>query len=246
MNVDFSIASIIGIIPAIVLLYNLLKKYERPYVEFALFDFSKVGLAFIIGLFAGVGVAIGRYVFYEVVTASEYVEAVILMLMFFPVFEEMLKLIILNTKFLRRKFDTVFYGISLGISIGLMDFISYAMIMLSTTNLSANPAIIGILLLTAMNFIFINAFTGAVIAYGVSVRKIWEHLVRAVIFNAINNFLLFAFFRAIPVWMYISLICAFVYALITLYLIERKVIPAAIPAEVKKEIVAWRRKHGTD
>ncbi|MCX8173658.1 MAG: hypothetical protein N3F63_03500 [Thermoplasmata archaeon] len=244
MYVDFSVASIIGIIPAIVLLYNLLKKYERPYVEFALFDFGRVGLAFIVGLFAGVVVGVARYVFYEVVTTSQIVEAVILMLLFFPFFEELLKLIILNTKFFHRKFDTVFYGISLGTSIGLMSFVSLALIMLRTTDLGSSPHLVGVLLLVAMNFIFINAFTGSVIAYGVQTGKIWGHLLRAVLFSAINNFLLFPFYRALPTLMYLFLVFALIYSLFTLYLVERKVIPSAIPDKVKKEIREWRKKHG--
>ncbi|MEM3397229.1 MAG: hypothetical protein QW620_06510 [Thermoplasmata archaeon] len=244
MYVDFSVASIIGIIPAIVLLYNLLKKYERPYVEFALFDFGRVGLGFVVGLFVGVVVGVVRYVFYDVITTSTFVEPVILMLAFFPFFEELLKLIILNTKFFHRKFDTVFYGISLGTSIGLMSFVSLALIMLRSTDLGASPHLIGVLLLVAMNFIFINAFTGSVIGYGVQANKIWSHLVRAVLFSAINNFLLFPFFRAMPVLMYLFLIFAFVYSIFTLYLVERRVIPSAIPEQVKKEIREWRRKHG--
>lgn len=244
MYVDFSVASIIGIIPAIVLLYNLLKKYEKPYVEFALFDFSRVGLAFIVGLFAGVVVGVARYVFYDVVTTSEIVEVVILMLIFFPFFEELLKLIILNTKFFHRKFDTVFYGISLGTSIGVMSFVSLAMIMLRTTDLGASPHLVGVLLLLAMDFIFINAFTGSVIAYGVQSRKIWRHLLRAVLFSAINNFLLFPFFRAIPTLMYLFLVIAFIYSIFTLYLVERRVIPSAIPDKIKKEIKEWRQSHG--
>ncbi|MGB9635857.1 MAG: hypothetical protein ACPL1Y_01225 [Thermoplasmata archaeon] len=241
MDLDFSIASIIGIIPAIVLLYNLLKKYEQPYVEYALFDFSRVGMGFIIGLFAGIVAAIGRYVFYEVITTSEWVELVIIMLLCFPFFEELLKLIILNTKFFRRKFDTVFYGISLGISIGLMTFISFAIFALSNTDIAASPAYIGILLLAAMNFIFINAFTGSLIAYGVYVQSIWAHLLRAVLFSAINNLLMFPFFRAIPNIMYLFLFFAFLYSIFAVYLIERKVIPSAIPEKIKKE---WRGKHG--
>ncbi|MEM3444356.1 MAG: hypothetical protein QXJ27_03585 [Thermoplasmata archaeon] len=246
MYADFSVASIIGIIPAIILLYNLLKKYERPYVEFALFDFSRVGLAFIVGLFAGVCVAIARYLFYDVVTTSEILEVVLLMLLFFPVFEELLKLIILNTKFFHRKFDTVFYGISLGTSIGLMAFVSLALIMLRTTNFESNPHLFGVLLLVAMDFIFINAFTGSVIAYGVQANKIWSHLFRAVLFSAINNFLLFPFYRALPGLMYPFLFFGFLYTIFTLYLVERKVIPSAIPEKVKKEIREWRQKHGGD
>lgn len=244
MQGDFSVASILGIIIAIILLYNLLKKYERPYVEFALFDFARVGLAFIVGLFAGVGVSIARYVFYDVVTTSEVLEAVLLMLLFFPLFEELLKLIVLNTKFFHRKFDTVFYGISLGTSIGLMCFVSLALIMLNTTDLGKSPHFIAVLLLLAVNFILVNAFTGSVIAYGVQANKLWSHLFRAVLFSAINNFLLFPFYRAIPVFNYLFLFFAFIYSVFTLYLVERNVIPSAIPEKVKKEIREWRQKHG--
>jgi len=103
------LAAALGIGPALALMFWTLRDYTYPKVERPFFDDRK--------LFAllAVGMVIGVIVY---VLQSYFNLGYLLFALLFAVFEELIKLIILNMPRFARKLDTSFYGLSLGLGIG--------------------------------------------------------------------------------------------------------------------------------
>jgi len=109
MNWTTMLAAALGVGPALALMFWTLRDYTYPKVERPFFDDRKL-----FGLLA-VGMVIGVVVF---VLQSYFNLGYILFALLFAVFEELIKLVILNMPRFARKLDTSFYGLSLGLGIG--------------------------------------------------------------------------------------------------------------------------------
>jgi len=109
MDWTMMLAAALGIGPALALMFWTLRDYTYPKVERPYFDDRK--------LFAllAVGMVIGVIVY---VLQSYFNLGYLLFALLFAVFEELIKLIILNMPRFARKLDTSFYGLSLGLGIG--------------------------------------------------------------------------------------------------------------------------------
>ncbi|HIH76206.1 MAG TPA: hypothetical protein HA343_02675 [Methanomassiliicoccales archaeon] len=109
MDWTMMLAAALGIGPALALMFWTLRDYTYPKVERPFFDDRK--------LFAllAVGMVIGVIVY---VLQSYFNLGYLLFALLFAVFEELIKLIILNMPRFARKLDTSFYGLSLGLGIG--------------------------------------------------------------------------------------------------------------------------------
>jgi hypothetical protein len=109
MDWTMMLAAALGIGPALAMMFWTLRDYTYPKVDRPFFDDRK--------LFAllAVGMVIGVVVF---VLQSYFNLGFLLFALLFAVFEELIKLIILNMPRFARKLDTSFYGLSLGLGIG--------------------------------------------------------------------------------------------------------------------------------
>lgn len=109
MDWTMMLAAALGVGPALALMFWTLRDYTYPKVERPFFDDRK--------LFAllAVGMVIGVVVY---VLQSYFNLGYLLFALLFAVFEELIKLIILNMPRFARKLDTSFYGLSLGLGIG--------------------------------------------------------------------------------------------------------------------------------
>src|SRR3989304_5588571 len=106
---DFFVALLLGIGPALAILWTSLRRFDRPRGEPTLFDdrrgFGGLGVGMVFGVIASVFVlALPR-----VDLASSVLAIVVTFL-----FEEGFKLVYLNRRGYRGRFEATFYGVSLG------------------------------------------------------------------------------------------------------------------------------------
>ncbi|MDG6228843.1 MAG: protease PrsW [Candidatus Thermoplasmatota archaeon] len=155
----------LGIIPALILIYISLKDWQGEYVEKTLF------IMFVFGIILGFIAAL-----VEIFTVSSGILLVVL----FPVLEQVMKLAVLNLRRFHGKRSTVIYGLSIGLGFGSI-FTPVSMILASVEAIS-NVALLAILL-GSIGIIFIHGATGAIIGYGVYEEKTFTYYIYAVLIH---------------------------------------------------------------
>src|SRR5213594_1098572 len=109
-NLDFLVAFLMGILPGLLILWASLRRFDRPYVDHTLFDDRRVFGSLAVGLIFGTVASIFAIVLPRGDLASFAVAVAVSF-----VFEESFKLVWLNRRSYRGRFDTTFYGVPLGI-----------------------------------------------------------------------------------------------------------------------------------
>ena len=110
MDYALYIAGALVFIPALLMMYYILKGYTYPAVEDPFFKDSTLFTLFAVGLIEGFVIS----AFYVKMDISN-----MLIGLLFAVIQVMLILVVLNLKRFHRKSDTVFYGFSLGMGQGV-------------------------------------------------------------------------------------------------------------------------------
>lgn len=155
----------LGIIPALVLLYIGLKGYDDFYKE------KNIFLTFVIGIILGFIAAL-----MELFTLT----AGVLIIILFPILEQILKTMILNVGRLHGKKETVIYGLSLGLGFGsIFTPVSIILANIQTESILLLASII----LGSIGIILVHGATGIIIGYGVYIGKLMKNYVFALILH---------------------------------------------------------------
>lgn len=166
----------LGIIPALVLLYISLKGYDGYYKDKTVF------LTFIFGIIFGIIAAVLRLV----ISAPPLV---IVYLVLFSFFEQLLKTIVLNIGRFHLKKETTIYGLTMGLGFG-SSFTPFLIIAESMSGIS-NSYYLSLIAIGSFGFILFHAATSAYIGFGIYSGKLLRYLVIAIIlqipFNAIAD-----------------------------------------------------------
>ncbi len=223
-----AVSSFIGFAPAIFLFYVILRQYEGFFKE------GKVFLFFLGGMMLGLVIAVFHM----------YGGETLLVLVLFGVFEESVKLIILNMPRFHLKYYTVYYGAGLGLGIGSMQIvaISFKTFMGDPSSFGNALTLIGFIVLS-FNFCLLHSSTGVMIGYGCAKEKVLNYFFRAVIFHGIYSVVLFFFLWTSGGLKYAWLLVATVIAVGMLFYVMRELLPKAVPQEMlqKKRREARRR-----
>ena len=153
----------LGVIPALVLLYISLKRYDGMYKDKIMF------LMFIAGLIAGV-----LSIVLEYATLGVGFLAIVL----FPVLEQLFKTIILNLKRFQNKKETPIYGLSLGLGFGSV-FTPYYIIVTSLHYDNVNALYLA--LAASIGIIILHGATGVLIGFGVYKSNLLKYFILAVV-----------------------------------------------------------------
>src|SRR5438445_784949 len=111
-NLDFLVAFLMGILPGLVILWASLRRFDRPHVDHTLFDDRRVFGSLAVGLIFGTVAS----VFAIVLPRGDLASFAVVVAVSF-VFEESFKLVWLNRRSYRGRFDTTFYGVPLWLGI---------------------------------------------------------------------------------------------------------------------------------
>jgi len=159
-----SASLLLGIIPALLLMYISLKGYE------GLFKDKNIFLSFIAGIIGGM---------IAVVIESITMNVGVYFILLFPLLEQLLKTMMLNIRRLQAKKETVIYGLSLGLGFGSI-FTPFSLIssrLPSVTIISVAWIVIG-----SLGIILMHGATGVIVGYGVFTKTLLKHIVYAVVF----------------------------------------------------------------
>jgi len=237
MNNIMLIASIIGFAPAIFLIWFSLRKYSFPYVEGSLFEDRRVFFMLAIGMVAGSLVFVLELTLYPIFLFDGGIDFVMFMLIYvlaFPLVEDLAKFIILNFKGYRGRFDSTFYGVSLGAGYSATAIIGYIVIDLGQANGAIQPITWLGLMFFSICVCLIQVSVGATIGSATGQNLGMRGIPFAVIPHIIFNLLMFPWFLYDQIWY--SLIIAIPVAAYIYWGVYTHTIPECLPQEVQKEV----------
>lgn len=216
-----TLSSVIGFAPAVLLLYILLRRYEGLFLEKYVFILFAVGM--VVGMITSV-----FHMF------SEY--SLLVLVILFPLFEELAKLVILNNPKLQLKRETVYYGAGLGLGIGSMSIIAIAFrVFIDYPETMGNPQTYFDLVVLSFNFCLLHGATGVIIGYGCSKGEIFNFFFRAYILHAVYNLFFLIYTISGGVWKYGPLFVATLFAIGLFWYVLSGLLPEAVPPDMQKK-----------
>jgi hypothetical protein len=184
MELTFGLAAAIGIGPAMIMMYAVLRKYTYPAVKNPFFSDPTFFMLFVIGLIAGT-VLFSAYTYFW---GSEVVNAIL-----FAVLECLILLVVLNLKRFHRKSDTVFYGYGLGLGLGATMSMGMSYYLLQLAG-SVDASAVATLLVMAVAKIMVLGAAGLTVGEAVAKTRILEYTAQAVLVNMVFQLVLVPWF----------------------------------------------------
>lgn len=234
-NVDFLVAFLLGIVPGIAILWTSLRRFDRPLVDHTLFDDRRVFGSLAVGLVFGTVASI----FALSIPRPNLVSVLVAVAASF-LFEESFKLVWLNRRKYRGRFDTTFYGVPLGVGIAASGVVAAAWA--SQASLYV-PETFTLLIIYSFGLGLINADTGALIGFGASGGGMWRYFLRALVVRFAYGVFLFPFILPGVADLYaaLSVTTAAGFGFIVYYYIYRRILPGTLPEELRRELRRDRR-----
>jgi len=157
----------LGIIPALILLFIGVNKYEK------IVKHKNIFLTFIVGIIIGFIAAI-----LEIYTGNVPFYLIVL----FPIFEELFKTIILNIGRLHEKPETVVYGLTLGLGMGAA---ATSVSIIQGTIQVGDYLGLGLVVIGSCGIIMLQGATGVLIGFGVYKGKLFQYVTLAIVLHII-------------------------------------------------------------
>ncbi len=161
-NLTFLAAGLLGLGPALALMFLAFRQYDHPHVEKALFSDGKLFGSFAVGMIMGtISAAAANLLLF---VGNDFT-TVLLVLFLVAVFDEGFKLMYLNMKLLGGRFDLTFYGGAAGLAMGGTSAMAYAYLALqSALGFTAVPFAFSFTM--ALGLVGTEFFTGALLGSG--------------------------------------------------------------------------------
>jgi hypothetical protein len=233
---DFFVALLLGIGPALILLWTSLRRFDRPWVDHTLFDDRRVFGSLAAGLVFGVIASVLTLSLPRVDLTSSLVAIIVTFL-----FEEGFKLVYLNRRAYRGRFDTTFYGVPLGVGAAATAVVATVL----WTALDVLYVVEGFVLLVlfSISLSLVNADTGAIIGFGASRGHTWRAYARAVLVRLAHGGFLFPFLIGIEnPWALLSVATSLGFALLLYVYVYRVLLPGTLPDDLRRELRRERRR----
>ncbi|HYT00157.1 MAG TPA: hypothetical protein VEO20_05780 [Thermoplasmata archaeon] len=240
-RVDFLVGLVIGIAPALLLLWFSLRRFDRPFVDRTLFDDRRVFFGLAVGMVFGVLSSVLNFsISVTGLTGS------VLLLVGIVLFEELFKVVYMNRHGYRERFDTTFYGVPIGVGIASTSIVA-------TVAWGGNALYEGITLpliaLFSVSLSFVHADTGALIGFGASRGDLWGGLRMAVLIRfahiaLLSPFLLLSGASASPsvlVASVLGLLSSIAFAAIVYQYVYKVVLPGTLPEDLRRELRREKR-----
>ena len=235
MDLTMGIAGAIALGVALVLMYVVLRRYTYPAVEQPFFSDPSLFILFTVGLIEGTIL----FVVYTYLLPWYTVAGLGLVIaILFGAVTELVKLVTLNLRRYAGKSDTVFYGFGLGLGIGAA--MGFGLIYYLTSRSEMDTASWIIVIVLAMQNIFLHAGTGIRVGEGVARRRTMEFLMLALFVDVAFQVLMtptftFSSSESIYVLTYFTLAAALVLVVANLYIMVWKKLPRIIDEILKSE-----------
>ncbi len=236
-QVDFSVALVMGLGPALGIMYWSLRRFDIPFTQYRLFDdrrlFGGLAIGMIFGAIAG---------FVEQLPLGDLL-GVLLALPVFVIFEESFKMVWLNRKTYRGRFDTTFYGVSIGVGTAAMlvvasilSYISRGGNLYTTENLILYP-------LYSIGLNLLQADTGVLIGFGASRGETMWPFIKAVLVRLAGAAIILAFaLDAGEPWETIAVVTAIAFAAVLYHYVYTVLLPGTLPEDIRREMQREKRR----
>lgn len=188
MDLMFGLAMVLGIGPALAMMYLIVRNYTYPKVEQPFFSDATFFLLFFVGLVAG-------SVLFFAMSVMGFASNIIYMILM-SVVQVLAMVVIMNLKRFRGKSDSVFYGygLGLGMSSGMTMGISYSMaVLLDDIGLDAS---IIMLVATVVSMTLILGACGTNVGEGIARHRVMEFSLQALLLLVAYNLLLTGMMQA--------------------------------------------------
>jgi hypothetical protein len=244
---DFYVGLALGLGPALGLLWFSLRRFDKPHTEYALFDDRRVFGTLAVGLIFG--------------TVASWIEGIalagfsgtIIALAFFFLFEESFKLVYLNRRGYRGRFDTTFYGVPLGVGAAATSVVST--VVGQPSGVLGTPSGLGLLVLFSVSLCFVNADTGALIGFGATRGDMMRSFLKALGVRFAHGALMAPFLLAsgapagpqdlLTLVSFVGLAASLGLALIVYHYAYTTLFHATLPEDVQREMRRDRRRART-
>lgn len=238
-QLDFSVALMIGIGPALGVMYWSMRRFDIPFTQYRLFDDRRLFGGFAVGMIFGTIAA-----FVEVNTPAGFA-GTLLALIAYWVFDESFKMVWLNRKNYQKRFDTTFYGVS--VSVGIAATLVVASVLSNVPTASTSLYTLEsmtLLVLFSVSWSLIQADTGVLIGFGASRGEMMWPFVKAIVVRVAHGMVLLAFF--LPgvgePWVLISIVTSIVFALIVYHYAYTVLLPGTLPDDIRRELRREKRR----
>lgn len=184
MELTFGLAAVIGIAPAMIMMYAVLRKYTYPAVKNPFFSDPTFFMLFVVGLIAGT-VLFSAYTYFW---GNVVINAIM-----FSLLECLILLVVLNLRKFHRKSDTVFYGYGLGLGLGATMSMGMTYYLLGLAGSIDAPGIV-ILVIMAVSKTMVLGAAGLTVGEAVAKTRIAEFTAQAVLVNMVFQLVLVPWF----------------------------------------------------
>jgi hypothetical protein len=234
-NADFLVAFLLGILPGLAILWTSLRRFDRPYVDHTLFDDRRVFGSLAVGLVFGSIASAFTLNLPRTDIASQ-----LTVLSASILFEESFKLVWLNRRSYRGRFDTTFYGIPLGIGAAVSGVVVAAWLSRDTLYV---PETLFLLVVYSVSLGLVNADTGALIGFGASRQDTFRAFLRAIAVRFAHGAFLFPFLLPVQEpYAAVSAATSVGFVLIVYLYVYRRILPGTLPEEIRRELRRERRR----
>jgi membrane protein YdbS with pleckstrin-like domain len=226
MDNTMALAAVMGIGPALALMYLVFRDFTYPRIQDPFFEDRKL-----FGLFA-VGMVIG-VVLFSVYTWF-YPWNSLLVAVAFALIQELVKLVILNLPRFQRKLDTAFYGSALGLGMGStlgFGMVFYLLAVIGVPEMTGTDWLV--LLMYSLHQVFLQSSTGLTIGEGVVRGYIMAFLLQAVMVNVAFQVIMTLMYMGFLPW-YISMPAALVFVLTYFVYMHRQRLPLLVRQAIKE------------
>lgn len=217
------------------LMYFVLRNYTYPAVKEPFFSDPSLFRLFVIGLIEGTIL----FVFYTYLIPWYRIAGLgFIIAILFGMITELSKLVTLNLKKYVGKSDTIFYGF--GIGLGLGTSMGFGSIYYLVGKSEADALSWVIVMIMAMQNIFLHAGTGIRIGEGIARRRSTEFFMLALFMNALFQVLITPMFMLSDIggmhWIiYVTMLVALITVTANLYVMVFKKLPVIVSEVLKYE-----------
>ena len=236
-QLDFSVALVVGLGPALGVMYWSLRRYDIPFTHYRLFDDRRVFGGLAVGMIFGAVAA-----FLELTPLGDIIGA-ILATVAFVVFEESFKMVWLNRKTYRGRFDTTFYGVSVGVGTAAMLVVASVLSFISRGGTFYTVDNLSLYVLYSVGLNLLQADTGVLIGFGASRGEtLWPFIKAALVrFAGAAVILAFALGAGEP-WELISVVTSIAFAAVIYHYVYTVLLPGTLPDDIRREMQREKRR----
>ena len=211
MDWIFGLAMLLGIGPALILMYLGVRNYTYPKVEQPFFSDPTFFILLVVGMIAG------SVLFFAMRIMGFTTNIVYMVLM--AVVEVMAMVVVMNLKRFRGKSDSIFYGYALGL--GMSCGLATGIVFIVASAIETVDASVAVLVLMSVSFSLMLGAVGTTVGEGIARHRVMEFALQAAIPAIIFNILLYVSFQDPASFGVLYYVCLVVMLLVSAYMFYR-------------------------